>query len=354
MNIRIYDHNGAREYVNWSKNEFTSYTHTHEMPGGMISCSFVVPEIYKKPFLWADTFNQVVATHRFTEVFSGFIYGVERFWGETESGLRVDCAGWVARLAQLMVSANASSEKASTYITDHIVGDSQIDDWIEHSSIDTTDYTIPGVREYKPHKTARHVMDDLNTFNQDTHDWYVWGKTLYFLPKEENVSYVTSTDYSTGTLRQDLSEFSNEIVYSYRDADGVIQTGTSSDSETNYPNLERPESYSNNMTAAQASQLASESLEQRKVLGATAQITVSKLWSPMGMEIHPAEMRPGKIIRVNGLVPAKATPDEAYVENDIDVFAIKSITYDDSAQTATISPGRLPHTMPVVLSRMAK
>ena len=354
MNVRILDHYGARRYVTWSSNEFGSYTHTHEMPGGMTSCSFFVPGEYKKPFVWADPLNQVDVYHNFTQVFSGFIYGVERLWGTEESGIRVDCSGWVGKLAQFAISTNLSNEKASTYITDHIVGDSEIDDWITDSSIDTTDYTIPGVREYKPHKTARYVMDDLYSFNQNTHDWYVWGKTLYWDVKESDVDYVTSTKYSVGSLRQDLSEFSNEVVYSYRDADGEIQTGTSSDSDTSYPNLERIESYSNNMTSAQATQLADESLEQRKVLGATAQITLSRVWRAMGGELHPSEIRPGKIIRINGLVAAKATPTEIFMENDINVFSIKSVTYDDNNQKATISPGRLPHTLPIVMTRFSK
>jgi len=342
MNIKIYDYYGSKEYISWSKGQFRGLTFTNEMPGGMVSASFTVPVIYHYPYQWADVYNRVKIYHESDLVWAGYIFGLERAWGDT-SAIKVSCVGEVARFATQTTGTNLSNEKASTYIVDHILNpDGNLDDFIDTGEIDTTDYTIPGTLEFKPYKTKRQIMDELYSYNEDTHDWYVWDNDLYWVTKEETISYETSTKFSEGSLRQDLSEFANVIYYSYRDTNGVIQTSSETDTSSAYPNTRKIESYSDNMTAAQAETRAEASLEESKVLGSVANITIRRIWKIGGGEFHVSKIRPGKIIRIRGLVTAKASPAEAFTLNDIDVFRIASVTYDDESQSASITPGRLP------------
>jgi len=316
----------------------------------MILASFEIPEKYRMPFQWADVFNQVKIYNGPTLCWSGYIYALERYWGET-SGIKVNCVGWVAKFKDILDAvSNLSNAKASAYIISNIFGVDEVNAWIDQGTIDTSDYTIPGVRDYQPVISMREIMDDLYPFNQNTHTWYIWDNDFYFVPIETELTYITNTECSVGSLRQELGEFSNYIIYTYRDADGVIQYGGSEDTDSVYPTKYQEENYSDNMTSAQAAQLASESLSQHEVLGATAEITISKLWTITGQEIHPSEIRPGKLIHIGGLVSAKASPSEVFSDNDIDTFIVKSVTYDHNSQTASISPGRLPYTLPRVIA----
>lgn len=340
MNIKIYDHQGSKEYVSWSKGQFTGLKFLNEMPGGMISASFTIPIEYNLPYQWADVFNRVKIYHDADLVWAGYIFALERSWGDT-SAIKIDCVGEVARLAGALTDKRLSNEKGSTYISDHILID-RISDYIDIGKIDTTDYTIPGTLDFRPYVTKRKALDEIYSYNEDTHDWYVWDNSFYWIRKEETISYETSTKFSKGSLRQDLSEFANTVYYSYRDGDGVIQTSYEKDDDTSYPHCAIYESYSDNMTAAQASTRAEASLEERKTLGSVGDITIHKIWKVDGGEFHPSLIRPGKIIRILGVVNAKASPSQAFTLNDIDVFRIASVSYDDQTQSARITPGHLP------------
>lgn len=346
LTIQIFDHSGDTQYVSWSKGQFMGYTHTHEMPSGMLSCSFDVPVEYSMPYKWADAFNIVKVFHESTPVFTGLMWGLGRYWDENSSGISVGCVGLCAKFGMLTTATNLSNEKGSTFINDHILTASEeIASWIGVGEIATTDYTIPGTLEHKPYAYFRECLDEIWEYNEDIYNWYVRNEHFFYLPKETELSYETSTRFSTGSLTQDLSEFGNDIRYSYRDANGVIQSSYERDSDSAYPLTKLIESYSDNMTAAQAETRAEASLEEHKVLGATGGVTVSKLWRPGGGEVHPSEVFAGKVIRVEGLVAARATPAEAFTKNDIDVFEIKSCTYDHDSQTVDISPGRMPHSL---------
>jgi hypothetical protein len=218
--------------------------------------------------------------------------------------------------------------------------------FLSTGEIDTTDYTIPGERDYQPLKSMRYVVDDIQSFNLNTHVWYVWGDSFYWVPLETEVSYVTSTEYSTGSLRQEIGELSNVLWYTSHDTDGVVTLASTTDTETRYPWKASVDAYSDDMTAAQALQLATASLNGKKVLGATAQIEVSKAWTPGGAEVHPSEIMPGKLMHIAGMVTAGASPAEVFVDNDVDTFMIMSVTYNHNAQTCSIAPGRLPLTLP--------
>jgi hypothetical protein len=63
---------------------------------------------------------------------------------------------------------------------------------------------------------------------------------------------------------------------------------------------------------------------------------------------------PGQTIHIAGLVPAKASPAETYVSNDVDTFEIRSVVYNHDAQTIDISPGRLPYSMAKNLAGVRK
>jgi len=354
VNIEILDPHGSKRFVSWEGNEYMGLTFSSEIPGGMISCTFDVPTEYHYPHRWADVYNQVeVYNDRAVNVWSGYIYGMERYWGDS-SGIRVDCVGYVSKFNQLVVAANLSNEKGSTYINDHILDHDEVIDWISEGKVDTGDYTIPGILELVPWSYMRDALDRIIEYNQDIYNFYVRNKALYFVPKETAATLETSTEYCTGSLRTDLEEFSNLVCYSYRDDDGVVQRSFQADTDTAYPITNLIESYSDNMSGAQALTAALASLNRHKVLGATGGVTVSKVWSLGGAEVPISEVFPGQVIHIAGLVSAKASPSEVYVSNEVDTWEIRSVKYNHDAQTIDISPGRLPYSMERQLAGVRK
>ncbi len=353
MQLILTDPYGGKQYANWQANEFQGLTFSSEVPGGMMTASFTVPAKFKLPYKWAGHFNQVWIYHDYTRVWKGFTYGLERYWSENDSGIKVDAIGTVAFLNARSTTVNLTAEKGSAYITDHILTDGVVSQWLSTGTIDTNDYTMP-TRDYSPQKMFREILDDIAAFNANTYDWYVWDDKFYFVPRETVPTYYTTTEYCTGSVRQDLAEFTNYLTYSYSTTAGVITRAQLTDSDSPYPGYEKIEAYSDQMTAAQALQIATESLANRKVLGTTAPITVQKCWYSDGREVHPSEIMPGKLLRVEGLIPAAASIAEAFTDNDIDTFRIIGTTYNHDSQTAQINPGRIGQTLPVLLTRMGK
>jgi hypothetical protein len=358
MNVTILDHHGGKRHASWEGNEFMGLTFTSELPGGMISCTFDIPTPYHYPHQWANVLNQVeVYNDNSQNVWSGYLYGMERYWRDS-SGIRVDAVGWVSKLNQLVVSDNLSNEKGSTYINDHILAGTgsgeQLLDWIQEGKIETSDYTIPGELEFAPWTYMREAIDRIIEYNQDTRNFYIRGKHMYFVPKQTAATLETSTEFCTGSLRQDLEEFANIICYSYRDADGVVQSSYTADADSGYPITGLIEGYSDNMTAAQALTAATASLNRRKVLGATGGVTASRVWRLGGAELPISEVFPGEVIHIAGLVTAKASPAEVFTTNDVDTFEIRSVTYNHDSQTIDISPGRLPYSMSNLLAGVKK
>ena len=349
MNVLILDAYGQRTYASWSKGEFNGLTYLLQRIGGMISASFNVPIEYAEPYKWARFYNQVELYHESVPVFSGYIHDLSRYWSESESGIKVDLAGWVAKLAKDYVTTDLSNEKASTYITDHIlVG--ELANWVGAGEIDTGDYTIPDIRDYIPQKTKRQVMDDLISFNLDTHDWGVWGKELYWKRRETQVAYRTNTANSVGSLRQGIGESGSVVKGAYRDLLGVWTIVTATDATSEDPTEYILETYSDNMTAAQATQLAEQSLERVKLKGANADITVQKIWTKEHTPLDPREIRPGMVIEIGSMVPGQASIAEADVDNDMDTFAIESVKVNDETGFAQVSPGKLPYDLQVMLA----
>lgn len=350
ISITIYDSDGGEIKAHWSREGFTNLEFVSEDPAGHVSAQFVVPGKYRMPYGWLDHYHQIEIRNGPTAVWHGFVWAVERFWDSNSSGIRVQCLGDAGRLVGWTLDENLADEKASAYITDHIITHSQFPRFLTVGAIDTDDYTIPGVREYKPMRTIREILDDLISFNLNTHTWQIWNREFSWLKLPDSVDYVTSTDWCTGSVRQDLADYANRIVYSYRDAAGVIRTGSVA-AGSRYPEHAAIENYAENMTSVQASQLANASLSQRSLMGASSEISVWRVTDQHGRQIHPSELRPGKLIRIDGLIPARATPTEAFVENDYDVFRIRSVSYDHDRQVARVGPGRLPYTLPRVMAR---
>ena len=342
--IKIYDLHG-NELVSWAKGQYNGYTHTKEDPGGMISCAFNVPEEYTLPFRWADVFSTVKVWHEANLIFQGFIFALERYWDKDNSGIKVDCVGEVARLNWAYTVSDLSAEKTSTYINAHILPHAQVYGYIKTGKVSTDDYTIPGVVEAGECALLRDMLDRAYAYNANAFTWYVDGDSFYFVPSDTQLTYQTSIKYCTGSLRQDLADFANALAYTYRDLAGLATLALLADSDTVYPTKYRRESFENNMTAAQALQQATESLNNSKVLGSVGTIKINRVWRFGKGEIHRSELEPGKIIRILGLTPGKVNPEAAFVANDVDAFTIKSVTYNEDDQSADIAAGRLPQTL---------
>ena len=352
MHIEIKDMWGGETLASWDEESFSALTFTNEMPGGHITASFLVKCEYHLPYEWAQHFLQVDIWNGPTHCWGGYIMPLERYWESAETGILVECAGWVAKLQQLMGQVNLSAEKGSTYITDHILSDEEVSSWLTAGNIETTDYTIPGLREYKPWKTYAEILEDINQFNGWR--WYVRGKALHFEPYTEEVAYRGSVEFATGSARSDPTEFANRLRYDYTDTAGVRQTATLTDTDSPYPIKDAAYSLSGNMAAAQAQQAAQIMLDSLSFIGTTAPCEIWYCETPEGMSIPACEIWPGVGIRVDGFIPATASPAEAFqIDNDIDTYTIRAMTYDHESGRAALELGRQSHSMPVILNRLA-
>jgi len=55
-----------------------------------------------------------------------------------------------------------------------------------------------------------------------------------------------------------------------------------------------------------------------------------------------------------GFIPATASPAQAFqLDNDIDTYTIRAMTYDHETGRAALELGRQSHSMPVILNRLA-
>lgn len=354
MNVQIYDRWHEQRFANWTKGEFNGLIYLHERIGGMISASFNVPCVYYEPYEWAKRRNQVeIYSKGGTCVFDGFISNLSRYWDEKETGIRVSCYGWVAKLTRDYVTAMLSGEKGSTYITDHIIT-GMFAGYVSAGEIDTGDYLIPGAIEVAPQRTKRWMLDQIYDYNRDTHEWGVWGREFYFRPIADTVSYRT-TIYGgcTGQLSQGIDDQAKILRLAYRDTNGAWQILEAEDTDSDDPDEYILETLDGNMTSAQATQAANARLEELKRAGSNASIRVKRLWGRAGSgqtgELDVAEMEPGRILAVNGIVPGEASVYEADIDNDLDTFVIASVKYDAEAGVADVGPGKLPHTLPTVV-----
>lgn len=351
MHIEIRDAWGRETLASWDEESFSGLSFTNEMPGGHITASFLVKCEYHLPYEWANHFLQVDIFNGPTPCWSGYVMPLERYWDATDTGILVECAGWAAKLQQLYGQVNLSAEKGSTYITDHILTDEEVSNWIQAGNIQTTDYTIPGVREYKPWKTYAEMLEDINQFNGWY--WYVRGKALYWEPPSGEVAYRGTVEFATGSARSDPTEFANRLRYDYTDTDGVRQTATLT-ADSPYPVKDAPFSLSGNMTAAQALAAAQVRLDSLSFIGTTAPCEIWYCETPQGMSIPACEIWPGLGIRIDGFIPATASAAQAFqIDNDIDTYTIRAMTYNHETGRAALELGRQSHSMPVILNRLA-
>jgi hypothetical protein len=322
------------------------------MPGGHITASFLVKCEYHLPYKWAQHFLQVDIFNGPTHCWGGYIMPLERYWTGSETGILLECVGWAAKLHQIYQQVNLSNEKGSTYINDHIITNAEIANWLTAGNIQTTDYTIPGTREYKPWKSCAQILEDINKFCG--WHWYVRGRAFYWEPPSEEVAYRGTVEFATGSARSDPTEFANSLKYDYTDEDGVRQTATLSDAGSPYPRKDATYSLSGNMTAAQALVAAQIKLDSLSFIGTTAPCEIWYCETPEGMSIPACEIWPGVGIRVDGFIPATASPAEAFqIDNDIDTYTIRAMTYDHESGRAALELGRQSHSVPVILNRLA-
>lgn len=344
MNISIYNYNQARQYVSWAGKQFTGLSYSSEIPGGMTTASFTVPEVMWKPFEWAEVFNYVDIYDGAVEVWSGYIYALERYWGQ-DMGIRVDCVGNVARLNDLLTASNLSNEKGSTYINDHILAWGEVSGYITAGTVYTSDYLIPGVRDYQPFKTMREVIDDIYTFNQDELIWYVWNDKFFWVPRDREPFYVTNIEYCDGSRRKEIGDYQNGVTYSYKDLAGVVQTATLDD-DTDFPRKRKGLSLSDSMTSAQALQAATAQLDANSAMGSTSSIEIHKIWTIRGSVVPRPQVMPGRLIRIEGL-PSYGVD---YSALDEDLFLINSVTYNHDSDTVSLDAGHISHSLPNVMA----
>jgi hypothetical protein len=242
-----------------------------------------------------------------------------------------------------------ANEKGSAYITAHVLGDSELGDWISAGSISTADYAILASRGHL-NKPFTSIMDDILSFN--SFDWQVRGKKLFYNPIETDVTYFTHARHVRGSVKQDLADFANKILYNYKDLEPRLKTGSLIDSASAYPVTHKAISLGDGITLAEARQLAELHLTNSKSLRSSSGVTVNRIWGADGNDIPLTMIEAGKNIRIDGVVVDAETLSNSYSANDVDTFRIAQVGYDNDRKNVTLSPGKVASRLPVILARM--
>ena len=124
------------------------------------------------------------------------------------------------------------------------------------------------------------------------------------------------------------------------------------DDDENWPDVVKFSSYSDPMSSTQAGRMATMELAERGKFGTTDGIEVWRILDQRGAVIPTSSVRAGKLVRVDGVIPGRASLADAFIANDYETFPVKATAWDQLTKRVTLSPGRLSNRFEVAMNRL--
>ncbi len=312
--------------------------------GGFATCSFNVPTRDPKLF-YPDLqpANVVKIRHDGLIVWEGLIVapGLDI---AAESALAIQAAGFVYRLKRRWSTASfGASVKGSTWITNNLIADTDLG--LTAATIQTGDYAFPNGLDLAPQAYYSDVLERVNAAN----GWHygVWeNRTFDFKAVSTSPDYYIDIEDCDSQIVPALDAIENYLRVSYTTDGSTYKyfnwpaTGPDATSAALYGRCDGTLAIPGKATLAQAQQIATVALNERKVMRPATAIVARRVLSSTGVEVPLEQVNArGKLVHIRGLYPGELTIENAQAINELSTFVVVHAEPDLEAGTVTLSPG---------------
>lgn len=342
----------------WTPDESAQYTvepvqglrFSHALGLGYATCTF---SLRRDPRIWYDdlTLTNVVKIATDTVRWSGEITTV----GLRDTQIDVDCQGPAYRLESRRTTASFGlTTKASSWITTNIIGDADLG--FTAGNVATTDYQFPLGIDLGDSST---YMEAVEKF-QKANNWIfkVEDGKVYWYPKPTTPEYLVKVEETEIDMARALEGVENYLRVEWTDALEATSyfwwpaTGPDATSEALYRRRDGYLQIPGHSTEAQAQQMATIVLNERKVLRPQTSLTAVEVRSlPDYTPIPKEELQSGELVTIEGLYIADVGIDSAQALNELTTFEVALVEYEKDTDTVTLSPGTIGLSTEKVLAR---
>jgi len=323
--------------LDWMKNEKGDGTLTFKLKRA--------PKIYYPDL--ADT-NVVKLKHFSGRSWCGDIEGVVRDI-EDESILTVACLGWPARMKQNGSEADVAfdcvNEKASTYITDHILTDTKLG--FTAGTIDTNDLLFTYL-DFMPGKCWWDIMDEFCRYQ--LYCWYVDNeKRLHFIPRPTAPAYQAFiSDCDKSSLNRTREKVKNWAQVKYTSDGTTYDYKTAEDTASQALHGMRREylEISGERSPTEAQGYVDTFIALKSKLKPSSSLTTDRVYDMQRNLVPFDEAQGGRIITLPDFLSAEEANPQTI--NELCTWPLAEIRYKDNR--LSLSPGDLPTTLDTILA----
>jgi hypothetical protein len=260
----------------------------------------------------------------------------------------VSCVGPQARLKQNGTTADrafdlAPNEKASTYITDHIVADSYLG--MTAGTLTDTFQFITGY-EWYPGRNWAEILDELCKYQLNR--WYVdKDYRLHFVPRDTVPSYQvfmadckqTHLDKARETVRNwvQVAYTPDGVTYGYVTAQDTVSQGL-------HGMRRAYEQLSNKGTPTEAQGWADTYIALKSKLKPSSSLPADIIYDANRAPVFPEEVEGGKILYIPDLLSAEESNPQTI--NEMCTWALAEVKWKDGY--VSLSPGDQPTELDVL------
>jgi hypothetical protein len=316
---------------------------------GFQTASFTLKRSIKD--YWEDLEDSLlVKIYHATLVWEGDIEGVDRQSDEEES-YQVQCVGLSSRLKNQGTDYNGAdldpAEKMSTFITDHILTDTDLG--LTAGIVDTDDFEFITGLTFFPGKTYQEMLDEANEFNG--YRPCVWEDGEFsWAPRETAPSYfVNLEDCEKTTLNRTREKVKNWVQVAYSPDGSTYGYEVDFDQDSIDLHGKRCLYLSIEGDDVEAAQVADTALAQLKDLKPLSSLTTDVIYDQYGSRVDPEEVRAGKVVTVRGLLSTEETIGGGI--NESHTWEIGETSYKDGK--VSMSPGGGDDRLDVLLKQFS-
>ncbi len=251
----------------------------------------------------------------------------------------IEADGFSERLNSRFTTVSVGAEKGSTWMTDHLLTDSDLG--LQTGTISTLDYTFPanGI-DASPRKTYADMLQAINAPNGWSYG--VWAERAFsFAAKSASPAYIVDITDCDSELEYGLENIINYLFYSYTADGGTYAYSTLSDAASiaMYGRRDGELEIPGKATAAQALQIATVYLNERKVMRPRSAVVARRIFDTQYNEVPIYEVPAGPAVFIEGLFPGELSITAAWAINEMSTFNIVESVVDVTGGTVSLSPG---------------
>jgi hypothetical protein len=287
---------------------------------------------------------------------------------QDQISMPIEADGLGYRLATREVVAPFTSGKGSTWITNNLIADTDLD--YDVGLIDTSDFNFPYGIDLSPCTYFAEALDKINKANG-----YYYGMRadgFHYEPYPTTAAYEVRAQDAKYQLDYSIEEIENCLFVSYTtdgslykyfwypNTDMVNFTGTAVPDQTSKDLYKRRDgvlAVQGKSTLAQAAAMAAVALAERKRMRPKSSFVVTRVTSAAtGVEVPLTSVEDGKLIHFKDLYTRRMSSTEARIINELSTFEIAetscTVRSGGNVDELTVSPGTMGMMMEKMLARI--